>query len=142
MISKNAVIAFLVFTAMVLSCILVLQNLVAPPAARAAATSRAGRYAIVTTMVDANADLLWIANVDTQLLSVYTVDRNGFIRELDSIDLIMIFGTSGFAQMPTQPPTRPRPQPQVTPPAEPEQTEETPTPARPSRRPPRTRPPE
>ena len=90
MISKNIVIAFLIFSAVLFGCVLLLQNTI-DTQAYAGNSVRAGRYAATTAQMDEDKDLLWLVNTDSRLLSVFDINNNGVIVELDSIDLAMIF---------------------------------------------------
>jgi len=118
MISKNIVIAFLIFSAVLLGCVLLLQNTI-DIQAYAGNSVRAGRYAAATAQMDEDKDLLWLVNTDSRLLSVFDITNNGVIVELDSIDLAMIFEKMldeeiPAVQQPTQPtqpaqPTQPQP---------------------------------
>ncbi len=109
MISKSTVIAFLTFTAVMLGCVLVLQNVILPPSAQAGTATRAGIYAVTTAMEDEDSELLWLVDVDAQNLSVYGVDNNGFISELARANLGMVFARQQVQTPPTPtPPTPPR----------------------------------
>lgn len=91
MIAKNTVIGFLIFTAVLLTCVLILQNTIAPAPAQAGTAARAGRFAVATASFSETTDLLWVANVDNQMLTVYRTDKRGIIEEYGSLDLEMIF---------------------------------------------------
>jgi len=93
MMSKNTVIGALVFSAVLLSCVLVLVNL-APRAAHAGTTSRAGSFAVASARTNVGIDLLWIAHVDSQRLVVFGADRRGNISALARADLRTLFERS------------------------------------------------
>ncbi|MBN2377834.1 MAG: hypothetical protein JXD22_15665 [Sedimentisphaerales bacterium] len=156
MISKNIVIAFLIFSAVLLGCVLLLQNTIGNQA-YAGNSIRAGRYAAATAQVDEDKDLLWLINTDSRLLSVFDINNNGVIIELDSIDLALIFESMIEEEIPViqqpilptsptlpaqsqqpRPKTKPKvqPKPKLNPsPPQPPQTPSTPGPTAPSPRP-------
>ena len=138
MISKNAVIGFLIFTAVLLSCILVIDNLAGPGSAYASSPARAGAYVVTTARLDETTDLLWVVDVDTQNLSVFGMDNNGFIAELARVDLGIIFAPLMPLPLELQAPLRRGPGRRVAP-QSPSEGEEQPL-ETPSRRPRRTQP--
>ena len=125
MIPRKTVITLLIFCAVLLSCVLALQQLTSYNA-RADSSSRAGRYVVATTILNQAGSLLWVANVDTQTLTVFGVDMNGIIYPFDTLDLQMVFTSMyqpgmmpGFAPrtpIRSAPPTNPQLQSQTTPP--------------------------
>ena len=93
MISKNTVMAFLVVSAVVLGCLLLL-NLVAEPSralAMGGATSRAGVFAVATATHTEGEDLIWIVDVDVQRMIVCQRDNKTRITTLASVDLARVF---------------------------------------------------
>lgn len=99
MISKNIVIAFLIFSAVLLGSVLLLQNTIGTQA-YAGNSVRAGRYAATTAQLDEDKDLLWLVNTDSRLISVFDIRNNGVIVELDSIDLALIFESTLEEEIP------------------------------------------
>jgi len=90
MISKNAVLAFLLVSAAVLGCVLVLQQ-VLPGRAWAAESSRGGDYVAATATLNGSSDALWLVNVRTGVLSAYSLTNTGQIGQLGTIDLKLVF---------------------------------------------------
>jgi hypothetical protein len=91
MISKNTVIAFLMFSAVVLACVLVLVNVMPPSAAHAVTATRAGSFVAVTARSTTSTDLLWVANVDVQRLVVFGPSRTGAVSVMARADLRSVF---------------------------------------------------
>lgn len=91
MISKNAVSAFLLFSALMLSSLLIFQNVLTPRSAQAGISVSNGGYIAATIRDDSSGELIWLANLSIQRLSVYEADRKGFIEELAAIDLEELF---------------------------------------------------
>ena len=87
MISKNTVIGFLVFSAVVLACVLVLQVAIVPRTAQASITTQSNGYAITTALIDNDTDLLWMLNTKNNKLTVYQFDRKGEIIPLAQMDI-------------------------------------------------------
>ena len=107
MISSRAVIGFLLFTATLLACMLMVDVVLEPSALRADASSRAGRYIVTTASVDVDQDLLWVANVNLQQLIVFGTDKNGVVTPLATLDLLEVFQgqpTPQFRPRRTSPP--------------------------------------
>ena len=97
MIPKNSVIAFLIFTAVLLTCVLALQQFnFTESGAQAAHNSRAGRYVVATTQYDETMSLFWVANVDAQNLSVFGFMQSGGFALLDSVNLNYVFRPRGI----------------------------------------------
>ena len=91
-ISKNVIIAFLILTAVLLSCTWALISESATSSSPVGATSRAGYYIVATTAAPVQGpDLLWIANVDTQELTVFGTGSDGTITALANADLNRVF---------------------------------------------------
>ena len=92
MIAKSTVIAFLIFMALLLTCVLALQqfNLIGS-SAQADHTSRAGRYVVATTLYDEFRSLFWLCNVDNQTLTVFSFLDTGGFTAVDSVNLNFIF---------------------------------------------------
>ncbi|KPK75442.1 MAG: hypothetical protein AMJ79_11250 [Phycisphaerae bacterium SM23_30] len=92
MIPKNTIIAFLIFTAVLLTCVLALQHFTFNDAsAWANHSSRAGRYVVATTIFDNTRSLYWVANVDVQNLTVFGFVETGGFTPLDSRNLNYVF---------------------------------------------------
>ncbi len=92
MISKNAVIGFLLFTATLLCCVLILQNSLPSAQAQARSNRGAGRgYPVATTAVVGTTELLWIIDSQSNFLVVYGSNRKGQIVPLDRADLYEVF---------------------------------------------------
>ena len=90
-ISKNSVIAFLILSAAMLSCCWALLG-EKPFAQPVGGSTAAGFYIVATTASDnADPDLLWIANVETQQLVVYGTKADSTITPLASADLNRAF---------------------------------------------------
>ena len=87
MISKNTVIGFLVFGAVVLACVLVLQVATAPRAAEASIMTESGKYAITTGLISSNTELIWMLNTTNNKLVVYQFDRRGEVVPLGQVDI-------------------------------------------------------
>ena len=138
MISKNTVIAFLTLSAFLLGSVLVLENFITPPSARAGTTSRAGAYAVAAAQVDETTESLWLVDVDTQILRVFSVNKTGLVSELARVGLNRVFAGLQFQSAPGTTPGVPSREIAPTPETETE-TEIIPT-EPPSRRTPRTRP--
>ena len=84
--------SLLVFSAVLLGCVLVLLHLMPPSTAQAmGAASRAGSFVVATAQADSGTDLLWVAGVDVQRLVVYGADANGAITVLATADLRTLF---------------------------------------------------
>jgi len=115
MFSHQTVIGFLVFTAVLLGCILVLEHTLEPAPAFADASSRAGSLVVATAMITADQDLLWVVNAHTRRLVAYGSDRNGRLAALASMDLGLVFAG------PIPPPLRRQPVPRTTPQTPPSQ---------------------
>lgn len=92
MIPKNAVVAFLLVSAVVLSTVLFFELLMPGDEARASTTTRAGMFVVATATQTEDLDLLWIANVNTQELLVLGRDNRGRINVLAGADLADVFG--------------------------------------------------
>jgi len=92
MISKHTIMAFLVFSAVVLVCLLFAELVCPPSQAGAATSSRAGFFVVSTAARSADEDLLWIANVRTQQLIVCGRNRSGGIIILGGLNLARVFG--------------------------------------------------
>ena len=119
MIPKNTVIAFLIFTALLLTCVLALQQLnITSSSAQAGPGIRAGRYIVATTLFDEIRSVFWMINVESQNLSVFDfLPTGGFVLR-DSVNLNYVFRP----QVPQQ--TDPRLMPgTIRPPQTAEQTE-------------------
>ena len=92
MIPKNTIIAFLIFTAVLLTCVLALQHLTFnDSSAWANQSSRAGRYVVASTIFDDTRSLFWVANVDVQNLTVFGFVETGGFTPLDSVNLNYVF---------------------------------------------------
>ena len=91
MISTRVVIGFLLFTATLLTCVLMVDMVLEPSVLRADASSRAGRYIVTTAAVEADQELLWVANVNLQQLIVFGTDKNGVVAPLATLDLLEVF---------------------------------------------------
>ena len=94
MISKNTVMAFLVVSAVVLGCLLLL-NLVSDPSeaqAMGGATSRAGKYVVATATANEGEDLIWIVDVNLQRMIVCDRNIKSRITVLGTVDLARVFG--------------------------------------------------
>jgi hypothetical protein len=109
MIPKKTVIAFLTFTALLLTCVLALQQFnFSPSSAQAGPGIRAGRYVVATTLFDETRSAFWVVNVENQSLSVFDfLPTGGFILR-DRVNLNLVFRP----QVPTQ--TDPRLNPGTT----------------------------
>jgi len=94
MIPKNVVIAFLIVTAVIISCALALIETTSVHDKSTGATARAGYYVVATTKTPLGSDLIWIANVDTQQLMVRGTNKQGDIIPLARTDLRRAFNTS------------------------------------------------
>ncbi len=81
-ISKNSLIAFLLFSLAVLSaCWAAIGD--QPFLSPLGSTTRAGYYIVTTTTSGTSVpDLLWVANKNTQELTVFSSQGNGEIRKL------------------------------------------------------------
>ena len=92
MIPKSTVIAFLIFMALLLTCVLALQqfNYIGSNA-QADHTNRAGRYVVATTLFDESRSLFWLCNVDTQTLTAFSFLDTGGFTALDSVNLNFVF---------------------------------------------------
>lgn len=103
-ISRNALAGFLLFSALVLACILIAHHTLAPTPAQALGnSSRAGFFAVATATVDEDLDLLWVAHVDAQRLLVFSTDKTGRISLVGNLDLSQVFQSA----RPTQRAPRP-----------------------------------
>ena len=92
MIPKNTVIAFLILTAVMLSCTWALIDSTFVSSGPTGVISRAGFYIITTTSGGGNEpDLLWVANINTQRLVIYGTSTEGVITPLASADLLQVF---------------------------------------------------
>lgn len=91
MISKHTVIGFLVFSAVVLSCVLVLQVATGPRMAHAAVMTQSGNHAMTTALVDDNEDLLWMLDTRKQLLMVYGFNRKIEVELLAQVKIAEAF---------------------------------------------------
>lgn len=90
-ISKNTVLAFLILSALFLSCTwaLVGGSISGGPVG---STARAGYYIVTSTSSPKLApDLLWVANIDTQTLAVYGTSTDGVITPLTMTNLNAAF---------------------------------------------------
>lgn len=91
-ISKNTVLAFLILSAVMLSCawgLISERSFVSSPVG---ATGRAGYYVVVTTASpNLGPDMLWIANVNSQELIVFGTGKDGKLTSLASADLNRAF---------------------------------------------------
>ena len=116
MFSHQTVIGFLLFTAVLLGCILVLEHALEPTPAFADASSRAGSLVVATAMIEADQDLLWVVNVFTRSLVAYGSDRNGRLAALASVDLGLVFAGPSPIPLRRQQVPRTTPQPPPTPP--------------------------
>ena len=92
MIPKSTVIAFLIFMAVLLTCVLALQqfNFVGS-SAEADNSNRAGRYVVATTLYDEFRSLYWLCNVDNQTLTAFSFLDTGGFTAVDSVNLNFIF---------------------------------------------------
>ena len=72
MIPKSTVIAFLIFMAVLLTCVLALQQFNYIGTSAQADTNRAGRYVVATTLFDESRSLFWLCNVDNQTLTAFS----------------------------------------------------------------------
>ena len=109
MISTRVVIGFLLFTATLLACLLMVDVMLEPSALRADTSSRAGRYIVTTASVEVDQDLLWVANVNLQQLIVFGTDKNGVVSPLASLDLREVFERQPIRQLPSRRSTSPIP---------------------------------
>ena len=94
------IIGFLIFTATLLTCLLVVEVMFEPSLLRADASSRAGTYIVTTASVEVDQDLLWVANVNLQQLIVFGTDRNGVVSPLATLDLIDVFERQQIRRIP------------------------------------------
>ena len=76
MISRNAIIAFLLFTATMLGCIIILQNTLNPVHAQVKTVKQTINRSF-TTSASGSTELLWIADKDSNFLVVYGGNRRG-----------------------------------------------------------------
>ena len=92
MIHKNTIIAFLLLSATVLSCVLFFE-LVLPGTETALAgnTGKIGSLAVATATFKLYEDVLWIADGSTQRLIICETTRSGKIRVTADKDLADIF---------------------------------------------------
>ena len=90
-ISKNTIIALLIFSLAILSaCWAAIGD--QPFMYPLGSTSRAGYYIVTTTTSGtSNPDLLWVANKRTQELSVFGAQKDGTIIKLATSDLSKAF---------------------------------------------------
>ena len=109
MISARVVIGFLLFTATLLACVLIVDVVLEPSVLRADASSRAGQYIVTTASVEENQDLLWVANVNLQQLIVFGTDKNGVVAPLARLDLLEVFERRPIRQLPSRRTNPPRP---------------------------------
>ena len=92
MIPKSTVIALLIFMAVLLTCVLALQQFnYIGTSAQADHSSRAGRYVVATTLYDEYRSLFWLCNVDNQTLTVFSFLDTGGFAAMDSVNLNFIF---------------------------------------------------
>lgn len=98
MISKNTVIGFLVFAAVVLGCILVMQIAAGPQAAYASIVSRSGGYAMTTALYRNDRELIWILKQKEQKLAVYGLENDRRVVALAEVDIKDIFEREEQAQ--------------------------------------------
>ena len=70
MISRNTIIAFLLFTATMLGCIIILQNTLNPVQAQVRTVKRTTNLSFATS-ASSSTELLWIADKDSNFLVVY-----------------------------------------------------------------------
>jgi hypothetical protein len=98
MISKNTVLAFLIFSAVLLGCILIAQNTMKPATAYGSNIGiQSGNYLATTAQASGSEDLLWMLKTDDHLLMACQFERNGRISILGVVNLELIF--SNFRQM-------------------------------------------
>ncbi|MCF7957854.1 MAG: hypothetical protein K9M57_05330 [Phycisphaerae bacterium] len=89
-ISKNTVLAFLLLSALFLSCTWALVGGIT--GGPVGSTARAGYYIVTSTSSPKLApDLLWVANIDTQVLAVYGTSTDGVITPLTMTNLNAAF---------------------------------------------------
>ncbi len=94
-ISKNTVMAFLLLSAMFISCTWALLGDSAASSSPIGSTARAGYYIVTSTSSQKQApDLLWVANIENQTLSVYGTSVDGVITPLTKTSLNSVFESS------------------------------------------------
>ena len=91
MIPKSTIIAFLIFMAVLLTCVLALQQFNYIGTSAQADTNRAGRYVVATTLFDESRSLFWLCNVDNQTLTAFSFLDTGGFTAMDSVNLNFIF---------------------------------------------------
>ncbi len=92
MIHKSTIIAFLIFMAVLLTCVLALQQFnYIGTSAQAENSNRAGRYVVATTLYDESRSLFWLCNVDNQTLTAFSFLDSGGFAAMDSVNLNYIF---------------------------------------------------
>ena len=91
MISKNAVIGFLLFTATLLICVLIIQNSLPSAQAQLRTTTRTNCCYPVASTATGSTELLWIIDSYSNFLVVYGSNRRGQIIPLDRADLYEVF---------------------------------------------------
>ena len=109
MISERMVIGFLLFTATLLACLLMVDVVLEPSALRADTSSRAGRYIVTNASVEVDQDLLWVANVNLQQLIVFGTDKRGTVSPLATLNLRNVFARQPIRQLPSRRTTSPTP---------------------------------
>jgi hypothetical protein len=100
MISKNTVIGFLIFSAVFLVCVLVLQNTMEPQSAYGKAVGMQGSGCVATiAQVESGSDAIWMLKTDAHLLMAYQTDSKGRIVLLGAVDLEQIFSRARQGQI-------------------------------------------
>lgn len=93
MISRHAVIGFLLFSALALGSVLVFEMFWGVQPAQGATVVEKGRYVLMTGRYDSNTDMLWVADMNLGQLFLYGVERRGVIVPLAALSLADLFAS-------------------------------------------------
>ncbi len=96
MISRNAVIGFLLFTALTLATVLAFEMFWGVESAEGATVVEKGRYVLMTGKYDSNTDVLWVGDMNLGQLFLYGVERRGNIVPLSTLNLADLFSQQGM----------------------------------------------